>query len=50
MQPIFKEMIKMWSDLGFTLPIQEGYCWLDNHFICTFDHVGGGSTASINTK
>lgn len=36
MQPIFSEMIKMWSDLGYSLPIQEGTYWLENHFICGF--------------
>lgn len=36
MQPIFKEMIKMWSDLGYDLPIEEGKYWLENHFICGF--------------
>lgn len=24
MQPIFNEQIKMWSDLGYPLPIEEG--------------------------
>ena len=27
MQPIFKEQIKMWSDLGYSLPISEGIYW-----------------------
>ena len=40
MQPIFKEMIQMWSDLGYPLPIQEGRFWLHNHFICGFKSDG----------
>ena len=36
MQPIFKEQIKMWSDLGYPLPITEGKYWYDNHFVCAF--------------
>lgn len=40
MQPIFNEQIKMWSDLGYPLPIEEGTYWYDNHFICAFD-MGG---------
>lgn len=40
MQPIFNEMIKMWSDLGFVLPITEGSYWLDNGFIKAFSSDG----------
>ena len=40
MQPIFKEMITMWSDLGYPLPITEGKYWLENHFICGFTNDG----------
>lgn len=40
MQPIFKEMITMWSDLGYPLPIAEGKYWLENHFICGFTNDG----------
>ena len=40
MQPIFKEMIQMWSDLGYPLPIEEGKYWLENHFICGFTEDG----------
>lgn len=36
MQPIFKEQIQMWSDLGYPLPISEGKYWYDNHFVCAF--------------
>lgn len=36
MQPIFKEMIQMWNDLGYPLPIEEGEYWLENHFVCGF--------------
>ena len=37
MQPIFKEQIKRWSDLGYTLPISEGIYWLDNGIIKAFN-------------
>jgi len=40
MQPIFKEMIQMWNDLGYPLPIEEGKYWLENHFICGFTNDG----------
>lgn len=40
MQPIFKEMIQMWGDLGYPLPIEEGKYWLENHFICGFTEDG----------
>lgn len=36
MQPIFKEQIQMWCDLGFDIPIKEGYYWLDNGIIKAF--------------
>ena len=36
MQPIFKEQIQMWRDLGFDIPIKEGYYWLDNGIIKAF--------------
>lgn len=36
MQPIFKEQMQMWSDLGYPLPISEGKYWYDNHFVCAF--------------
>ncbi len=49
MQPIFKELIQFWNDLGCSLPIEEGKYWLDNHFICAFD-TGGASTSYSNTK
>lgn len=35
-QPIYNELIKMWSDLGFSLPITEGVYWLDNSLIKAF--------------
>lgn len=41
MQPIFKELIQMWSDLNCPLPIEEGRFWLDNHFVIAFDNTGG---------
>lgn len=40
MQPIFSEMIKMWGDLGYELPIKEGIYWLDNNFIKAFTRDG----------
>ena len=30
MQPIFKEMIKMWQDMGMEIPIKEGTYWYDS--------------------
>lgn len=36
MRPIFTEQIQMWCDLGFDIPIKEGYCWLDNGIIKAF--------------
>ena len=36
MKPIFNEQIQMWSDLGFNIPIKEGYYWLDNGIIKAF--------------
>lgn len=36
MQPIFKEMIKMWSDLGINIPITEGIYWYDNGIVKAF--------------
>lgn len=40
MTPIFNELISMWSDKGFNLPISEGKYWLDNNFIQAFTHDG----------
>lgn len=28
MQPIYNDLIKMWTDLGYNLPIKEGFYWL----------------------
>ena len=36
MQPIYNELIKMWSDLGYDIPISEGTFWLDNGIIKAF--------------
>ncbi len=36
MQPIFKEMIKMWKDLGVDLPISEGVYWYDRGNVKVF--------------
>lgn len=49
MQPIFKELIQFWNDLGCSLPIEEGKYWLDNHFICAFD-TGGGQAQAIQIQ
>lgn len=40
MQPIFKEILQMWNDLGCSVPIDEGSYWLENHFICGFTSDG----------
>ena len=40
MLPIFSELLKMWADLGYELPIEEGRYWLDNNFILGFTHDG----------
>lgn len=40
MQPIFKELLKMWSDMGYNLPINEGKYWLENNFVQAFTHDG----------
>lgn len=40
MQPIFKELISMWSDLGYNIPITEGKFWTDNNIIKAFTRDG----------
>ena len=40
MQPIFTEMINMWKDLGYELPIEDGKFWLYNNFISGFTKDG----------
>lgn len=49
MQPIFKELIQMWSDLGYPLPIEEGKYWLDNHFVIAFDCRGATQAIQIQS-
>lgn len=39
-QPIFKEQIKMWCDLGFDIPITEGFYWLDRGIVKAFSSDG----------
>ena len=41
MQPIYNKLIKMWSDLGYLLPISEGTYWLDNGIIKAFNKETG---------
>ena len=41
MQPIFNKQLKMWSDKGYNLPIQEGTYWLDNGIIKGFNKETG---------
>ena len=36
MQPIFGDMLKMWADMGYDLPMKEGRFWLENNFIQGF--------------
>lgn len=40
MTPIYNELIKMWSDLGYSLPITEGKFWTDNNIIKAFTRDG----------
>ncbi len=40
MQPIFKEQINMWKDLGYDIPIEEGMYWLDRGIIKAFTSDG----------
>ena len=40
MLPIYNELIKMWSDLGYDLPIKEGKYWLENNFVQAFTRDG----------
>ena len=40
MQPIFNELIKMWSDLGQIIPITQGKFWMDNNIIKAYTHNG----------
>ena len=40
MLPIYSDLLKMWSDLGYDLPIKEGRYWLENNFIQAFARDG----------
>lgn len=40
MLPIYNELIGMWKNLGFDIPISEGSYWLDNGFVKAFDKNG----------
>lgn len=40
MLPIYNELLTMWRDKGFVLPIEEGRFWLDNNFIQGITHDG----------
>ena len=40
MLPIYSDLLKMWSDLGYALPIKEGKYWLENNFIQAFTREG----------
>ena len=40
MLPIYSDLLKMWSDLGYDLPIKEGKYWLENNFIQVFTRDG----------
>ena len=40
MLPIYSDLLKMWSDLGYDLPIKEGKYWLENNFIQAFTRDG----------
>ena len=40
MLPIYNDLLKMWSDLGYDLPVKEGKYWLENNFIQVFTRDG----------
>ena len=40
MLPIYSDLLNMWSDLGYALPIKEGKYWLENNFIQAFTRDG----------
>lgn len=40
MQPIYKELIDMWSAKNIDLPLVEGYYWYDKSIIKAFDSQG----------
>ena len=40
MLPIYSDLLKMWSDLDYDLPIKEGKYWLENNFIQAFTRDG----------
>lgn len=40
MRPIFNELILMWKELGFDIPISKGKYWLNNNFVCGFNRGG----------
>ena len=40
MLPIYSDLLKMWSDSGYDLPIKEGKYWLENNFIQAFTRDG----------
>ena len=40
MLPIYSNLLKMWSALGYNLPIKEGKYWLENNFIQAFTRDG----------
>lgn len=40
MLPIYSDLLKMWSDLGYDLPIKDGKYWLENNFIQAFTRDG----------
>ena len=40
MLPIYSDLLKMLSDLGYDLPIKEGKYWLENNFIQAFTRDG----------
>lgn len=40
MLPIYSDLLKMWSDLGYNIPITEGKFWTDNNIIKAFTRDG----------
>ena len=40
MLPIYSDLLRMWTDLGYDLPIKEGKYWLENNFVQAFTRGG----------
>jgi hypothetical protein len=40
MLPIYNELLEMWKNKGYDLPIEAGRFWLENNFIQGFTRDG----------